>query len=121
MYRNHYYDESSVFGSALKFQLQVGSGENPRMLRDLQSSLMGQMVVLPGIITAASKTMIKSTKVVIKCSNCGHEKSLTMKSGFAGTLLPRQCDQMKNPGLDRTSCPVDPYRILPDKSDFMDQ
>jgi DNA replication licensing factor MCM5 len=43
------------------------------------------MVVLPGIITAASKTMIKSTKVVIRCSNCGHEKSLTMKSGFAGT------------------------------------
>jgi DNA replication licensing factor MCM5 len=28
---------------------------------------------------------------------------------------------MKNPGLDRTSCPIDPYRILPDKSDFMDQ
>jgi DNA replicative helicase MCM subunit Mcm2 (Cdc46/Mcm family) len=46
---------------------------------------MGQLVVVPGIITAASKTMIKSTSIQIKCSNCGHEKQLTMKSGFAGT------------------------------------
>ena len=55
------------------------------MLRDLQSNLMGQLVVVPGIVTAASKTMIKSTTVVIKCQNCGHEKSLNMKHGFAGT------------------------------------
>ena len=77
--------------------------------------------MVPGIITAASKTMIKSTKVVLRCNNCGHEKTLNMKSGFAGTMLPRSCDQMKNPGLDKTSCPMDPYRIIPDKSDFMDQ
>ena len=91
------------------------------MLRDLQSNLMGQLVVVPGIITAASKTHIKSTSVVIKCSNCGHEKTLPMKTGFGGTQLPRQCDQMKNPGLDKPNCPLDPYRIQADKSDFMDQ
>jgi DNA replicative helicase MCM subunit Mcm2 (Cdc46/Mcm family) len=62
------------------------------MLRELNSALMGQLVVLPGIVIAASKTMIKSTKVVIRCQNCGHEKSLFMKNGFAGTQLPRQCD-----------------------------
>ena len=81
---------------------------------------MGQLVVVPGIITAASKSMIKSTSIVIKCSNCGHEKSLNMKSGFGGTQMPRTCDQQKNPGLDKTNCPLDPYRILPDNSDFMD-
>ena len=91
------------------------------MLRDLQSNLMGQLVVVPGIITAASKTMIKSTKVVLRCSNCQHEKELTMKQGFSGTQLPRSCDQAKNPGMDKSQCPLDPYRIVPDKSDFMDQ
>ncbi len=55
------------------------------MLRDLQSNLMGQLVVVPGIITAASKTHIKSTSTVIKCVNCGHEKTLIMKNGFGGT------------------------------------
>lgn len=44
-----------------------------------------------------------------------------MKNGFAGTQLPRNCDMQKNPGLDKTNCPLDPYRIIPDKSDFMDQ
>lgn len=82
---------------------------------------MGHIVVVPGIVTAASKTMIKSTKIVIKCSNCGHEKQLAMKTGFAGTQLPRSCDMALNPGFDKTKCPMDPYRILPDKSDFMDQ
>ena len=53
---------------------------------------MGQLVVVPGIITAASKTMIKSTSIVVKCSNCGHEKTMSMKQGFGGTQLPRTCD-----------------------------
>jgi len=74
------------------FQLQITSNENPRMLRDLQSNLMGQLIVVPGIVTAASKTMIKSTSIVIKCSNCGHEKTLQMKLGFAGTMMPRTCE-----------------------------
>jgi len=121
VYKNHYADENFNFESLPSFQLQLSSNENPRMLRDLQSNLMGQLVVVPGIITAASKTHIKSTSTVIKCQNCGHEKTLTMKNGFGGTQLPRTCDQMKNPGLDKTNCPLDPYKIQPDKSDFMDQ
>lgn len=84
VYKNHYLEDENSFEKP-SFQLQVTSAENPRMLRDLQSNLMGQLVVVPGIITAASKTMIKSTSIQIKCSNCGHEKQLTMKSGFAGT------------------------------------
>jgi len=28
---------------------------------------------------------------------------------------------MKNPGMDKSHCPLDSYRIIPDKSDFMDQ
>lgn len=118
VYKNHYMDED-VFEEPT-FQLQITSAENPRMLRDLQSNLMGQLVVVPGIITAASKTMIKSTSVSIKCQNCGHEKTLKMKNGFGGTQMPRTCDQQKAPGLDKSNCPLDPYRIQPDKSDFMD-
>lgn len=62
------------------------------MLRDLQSNLVGNLVVIPGIITAASKTQIKATKVVVKCGNCGHEKSMKVESGFHGVQIPRVCD-----------------------------
>jgi DNA replication licensing factor MCM5 len=119
VFKNHSMDEDQF--EEPRFQLQVTSSENPRMLRDLQSNLMGQLVVVPGIVTAASKTMIKSTEITVRCSNCSHEKQIKMKQGFAGTQLPRQCDQMRAAGPDKPMCPLDPYRIIPDKSVFMDQ
>lgn len=68
------------------------------MLRDLQSPQIGTLVVVPGIITAATKTHIKANKVVVRCSNCGHEKEIKANGGFGGYLVPRICDNQKNPG-----------------------
>lgn len=50
------------------------------------------MVVIPGIVTAASKSNIKAIRMVVRCTNCGHEK--TLKGGFGYTLTspPRICD-----------------------------
>lgn len=59
------------------------------MLRDMQSDMMGSLVVVPGIITAASKTQIKATVVGLRCSNCGHAQTIEMKAGFGGTRIPR--------------------------------
>lgn len=94
------------------------------MLRDLQSNLMGQLVVVPGIITSASKTSIRATQVTWKCSNCGHEKTVQMKFGFGGTAAPRTCENKKTQigaGTGAPSCPLDPYRVCPDKCKFLDQ
>jgi DNA replication licensing factor MCM5 len=71
------------------------------MLRELQSNYVGSLVVVPGIITAASKTSIKATKLVIRCSNCGHEKSLKVNLGFSARAIPRICDNQKNPGPNK--------------------
>ena len=62
---------------------------------------MGQFIIVPGIITAASKASIKATKIVIKCKNCKHEKTLNCHYGFGGVAIPRFCDNAKNPGLDK--------------------
>lgn len=79
------------------------------MLRDLQSNVVGQMVVVPGIITAASKTYIKAIKIVLRCVNCGHEKDIKGKYGYGGYYIPRICDNAKNPGLDKQPCKLDTY------------
>lgn len=96
VYRNNYHDlaGSGIAGidTVPTFQVQVSSDENPRMLRDLQSSLMGQLVVIPGIITASSKTGIRATSVTWTCTSCGHEKTVRMKFGFGGTSAPRTCE-----------------------------
>ena len=90
------------------------------MLRDLQSGLVGTLIVIPGIITAASRTNIKATSVTWKCQNCGHEVVTRIKFGFGGAAAPRKCGQA-NPGLDKQQCPLDPYRIVSEKCEFMDQ
>ena len=87
----------------------------------MQSNLVGQLIVVPGIITSASRTNIKATCVTWKCSNCGHEKQDKIKFGFGGSAAPRQCAQAKNPGADKQMCPLDPYRIVAEKCQFLDQ
>ena len=91
------------------------------MLRDLQSNLIGQLIVIPGIITAATKTHIKANKVVVRCSNCGHEKEIKANGGFGGYAIPRICDNQRNPGADKQQCKIDSYKVVPDKCDVFDQ
>jgi len=62
------------------------------MLRDMQGNLVGKLIVVPGIITSASRSVIRAVKQVYRCSNCGHEKELKGKYGFGGTRPPRICD-----------------------------
>jgi len=40
--------------------------EDPRMLRNLDSELVGKIVVVPGIITSASKAQIKASMLSIR-------------------------------------------------------
>jgi DNA replication licensing factor MCM5 len=53
---------------------------------------MGKLIVVPGIITHASRTHIKTTRLAIRCKNCGHEKILETGQGFGSVNIPRTCD-----------------------------
>jgi DNA replication licensing factor MCM5 len=77
------------------------------------------MVIIPGIITSASKTHIKATTIGIKCMNCGHQKQIKLNQGFGGAQLPRICDKQNDPGLDKQKCKLDSYQIT-DQCVFMD-
>ena len=65
IYRTDYYDESNPdMEISPKFQVQIYSDENPKMLRDLQSDLIGKLVCLPGIIVSTSKSSIRARRAV---------------------------------------------------------
>lgn len=73
VYKTHYFAQDFQEGDVVPyFKVQIQSEEYPRMLRDLQSNLIGQMIVVPGIITNASRTSIRASKVTVQCKNCGH-------------------------------------------------
>jgi len=91
------------------------------MLRDLTSNLIGNLIVVPGIVTSASRTNLRATQVTWRCSNCGHERTDPIKFGFGGAKAPRECAMSKTPGADRQRCPLDPYKIAAEKCKFLDQ
>lgn len=63
--------------------------------------MIGKLIVIPGIITNASRTAIKATKITYRCSNCEHEKTIKTGSGYGSHTYPRICDNQRNPGLDK--------------------
>ena len=98
-----------------QFEVQIRSLENPRMLRNLESDLVGQMVVVPGIITSASKSQIKASVLSIRCRNCGDTKIVPVKSGLAGAVTPKRCDR-----ASQEKCPNEPYYIVPEECEYKD-
>lgn len=122
VYKTHYFSQNFLEGDEVPhFQVQIHSAELPRMLRELQSNLIGQLIVVPGIITNASRTAIRASRVTVQCKNCGHQKQLNVGLGFGGISIPRICDNQKNPGLDKQQCKLDTYSVVTDRCEYLDQ
>lgn len=97
------------------FEVQIRSLEQPRMLRKLDSECVNQLVVVPGIITSASKSQIKASKIVVTCYNCGDKKILKVNAGLGGVRTPNTCDRSM-----QEKCPMNPYRIQADECEYKD-
>jgi len=122
IYRVDYYDDTNPdMDQVPKFQVQIHSDENPVMIRDLQSNLVGKLVCIPGIITSTSKTNIRARKAVYTCTNCGHEKIEEVQFGLRRTTAPAICENQRNPGIDKQNCKLNSYVMNTDKSEFVDQ
>ena len=91
------------------------------MIRDLQSSLVGKLICIPGIITSTSKSAIRARKAVYTCTNCGHEKVQEVAFGLSRAIAPAICDRQNAPGLDKQNCKLNSYQMNTDKCEFVDQ
>ncbi|CAG9335014.1 unnamed protein product [Blepharisma stoltei] len=100
------------------FQVMFISNQRPKMLRDLSSDLMGKLVVIPGIVVAATKPIVKATKVKAQCSKCGDAKEFEVPAGFSKFSLPRVCGNINRPAGEK--CPLDSYVILSHECSFID-
>lgn len=120
IYRNDYYDESNPdMDPAPKFQVQIHSDENPVMIRDLQSDLVGKLICIPGIVTSTSKTAIRATKAVYSCRVCGNNQTKNVNFGLVGVQAPYICDNCaKGQGPEQG---LNTYSLNTDLSEFADQ
>ena len=85
------------------------------MLRDLQSNLLNRLIVVPGIITSASKSQIKASTITFKCKNCGFQKVKQVNPGLGGVSSERRCEREQT-----EKCPLDPYIIVPEECIYKD-
>ena len=105
-------------------QVKLTSKEIPRALRSLNSNDVGKLVYVPGIVIAAnSKVRTKAKNMVLECQKCGNTVSLQLGSGYSGANVPRQCtaNMGREVGQEANPCGMDPFRIVPQKSSFIDQ
>ncbi|XP_039281657.1 DNA replication licensing factor Mcm5 [Nilaparvata lugens] len=82
------------------------------------SSIVSQIVKIPGIVVSASGIRAKATKIAIQCRSCQNViPDLNIRPGLDGYVLPRKCNTEQ---AGRPKCPLDPYFIIPDKCKCVD-
>ncbi|KAK2923370.1 hypothetical protein FoTM2_016893 [Fusarium oxysporum f. sp. vasinfectum] len=81
-----------------KHQLLLHSNADDVSIRNLDSMAIARLVRVPGIVIA-----------------------IPILGGFTGVSLPRQCARSRIPNDPTPKCPLDPYFVVHEKSQFVDQ
>ena len=102
-------------------QLLLHSSASHISIRDLTADNVSHLVRIPGIIIGASTLSSKATSLHIQCRNCSHNTNISVVGGFAGLQLPRTCGRVREANEDSDRCPLDPYFVVHEKCQFIDQ
>ncbi|EON63035.1 DNA replication licensing factor mcm5 [Coniosporium apollinis CBS 100218] len=102
-------------------QLLLHSSASQISIRDLTADSVSHLVRIPGIVIGAGTLSSKATALHIQCRNCGHAETMSVVGGFAGISLPRTCGRITVEGTAAERCPLDPYFVVHEKCQFIDQ
>ncbi|KAI5475627.1 hypothetical protein MNV49_001088 [Pseudohyphozyma bogoriensis] len=103
-----------------EIQLQLRSGSRLMQFRELGATSISHLVRLPGIVVSASVLQSRAIKLHLMCKSCHNVANLEVQGGFSGFQLPRVCGASSPEGQTK-DCPMDPYVIVHDKCQFVDQ
>lgn len=103
---------------AFQVMLQCANAA-PSSIRDLNSSSVGKLVRIPGIVISASNVVSKPSQAFIMCKNCLSHMLIPVNSSFGGITLPRTC--ANSTAIKQSPCPLDPYYVVAEKSICVDQ
>ncbi|PKS08010.1 hypothetical protein jhhlp_006622 [Lomentospora prolificans] len=102
-------------------QLLLHSDADDTSIRNLDSMTISRLVRVPGIVIGASVTSSKATLIVAQCRTCQHSQTIPVLGGFTGVSLPRNCGRQRVPNDPTPKCPIDPYFVIHERSQFIDQ
>ncbi|KAH9654541.1 DNA replication licensing factor MCM5 [Citrus sinensis] len=89
------------------------------LLTSKEDSMSMRSIGISGITIAASRVKAKATYVHLSCKNCKSTLDVPCRPGLGGAIVPRSCGHIPQAGEE--PCPIDPWIIVPDKSQYVDQ
>ena len=103
--------------------LRVQLSNFPRYteMAKLTADHVSQLVSVRGIVVAAGRPRLKATMIAAICKSCKAQKLINVPEGFGGVRLPRECDTKNPPGSGIPKCPLDPYQVIADNTQYVDQ
>ncbi|KAI4090267.1 MAG: hypothetical protein LQ344_004815 [Seirophora lacunosa] len=102
-------------------QLLLHSSASIISIRDLNATNISHLVRIPGIVIGASTLSSKATTLAIQCRNCQQSDTVPVSGGISAVSLPRVCSRKRVPGEESDKCPLDPYFVVHEKCQFIDQ
>ncbi|KAH9654542.1 DNA replication licensing factor MCM5 [Citrus sinensis] len=100
-------------------QILLTSKEDSMSMRSIGAQFISKLVKISGITIAASRVKAKATYVHLSCKNCKSTLDVPCRPGLGGAIVPRSCGHIPQAGEE--PCPIDPWIIVPDKSQYVDQ
>eukprot|EP00889_Picochlorum_renovo_P000305 jgi/Picre1/27335/NNA_000304.t1 len=103
------------------------SGANGALAQNLSmreikpEQYVSRLVIVPGIVTSASRPKHKALKVTVQCRTCKDTKTVYCKPGLGGASIPRECQGSQAGQGGRSQCGLDPYEVLADRAMCLDQ
>jgi DNA replication licensing factor MCM5 len=107
---------------AIQVLVHTSARTDKTPIRGISSSHIGGLIVVPGMVIAASQVTAQATQLTAICTSCKHH--LTLNCRAQGFFPPRRCQRTSEnaggPAASGGSCPLDPYVVVPDMSKFAD-
>lgn len=116
-----YPSQKNIVDKLPQHQLLLHWTASERSIRDLTARDVSHLVRVPGIIIGASTLSSKSTSLALRCRACQDEIVIPVSGGFSGVSLPRTCTRVRGEGESGEKCPLDPYYVLHERCQFIDQ
>ncbi len=106
-------------------QILLKSSGNAFPIRALNSTHVGRLVMVPGIVISASRVQAKATHIAVVCKNpeCRYAKEpleIPCSTGFGGANIPKRCIEEERKNEKTFKCGPNPYLIVGDKSRYCD-
>ncbi len=106
-------------------QILLKSSGNAFPIRSLNSTHVGRLVIVAGIVISASRVNAKATHLAVVCKNpeCRYSKEpleIPCSSGFGGANIPKRCIEEERRADKTFRCGPNPYLIVGDKSRYCD-